>query len=125
MEKQRSSKQKQGQAAEDYACHYLQMQGLILITRNFNARQGELDLVMLERDTIVFIEVRYRSRSDFGGAGASITRSKQQKIIAAARYFLHHQPRYANYAARFDVIAIQAQQQGWHIDWIPAAFLTN
>lgn len=125
MVKQRPRKQQLGQVAEDQACQYLQNQGLILVTRNFNARQGELDLVMLERDTLVFVEVRYRSRLDFGGASASITRSKQQKIIAAARYFLHYQPQYANYAARFDVIAIQAQQQSWHIDWIPAAFLAN
>jgi putative endonuclease len=123
MAKQRPLRQQLGQAAEDQACQFLQAKGLVLVTRNFNARQGELDLVMLECDTLVFVEVRYRSRVDFGGASASITRSKQQKIIAAAHYFLHYQSQYAHYAARFDVIAIQAQGQDWHIDWIPAAFL--
>ena len=120
MEKQLSAKQLLGQAAENAACVYLQAQGLILLNRNFHARQGEIDLVMLEKDTLVFVEVRFRSLSHFGDAATSVTRAKQQKIIATARYFLHHHPKYQSLAARFDVVAIQPQGQQWHIDWIPA-----
>jgi putative endonuclease len=123
MEKQRSAKQQLGQAAEDAACLYLQQQGLTLLTRNFQARQGEIDLVMLEKDTLVFVEVRFRSNLGFGDAASSVTRAKQQKIIATAHYFLHHHPNYLHLAARFDVIAIQPTGQTWHIHWIPAAFL--
>ena len=123
MEKQLSTKQLLGQAAENAACVYLQAQGLTLLTRNFHARQGEIDLVMLEKTTLVFVEVRFRSRRLFGDAATSVTRAKQQKIIATAHYFLHHHPKYENLAARFDVVAIQPQGQQWQIDWIPAAFL--
>ena len=123
MEKQPSPKQLLGQAAEQAACSYLTRHGLTLITRNFHARQGEIDIIMLDKDTLVFVEVRFRSRQDFGDAAASVTRSKQQKIIATAHYFLHHHPNYGHLAARFDVIAIHPQGQDWHIDWIPAAFL--
>ena len=81
MEKQLSAKQLLGQAAEQAACSYLTRHGLTLIARNFHARQGEIDLIMLDKDTLVFVEVRFRSRQDFGDAAASVTRSKQQKII--------------------------------------------
>lgn len=125
MAKQLSAKQQLGQTAEQHACLYLQRQGLQLVTRNYSIRQGEIDLVMLESDVLVFVEVRFRSRRDFGDAAMSVTRSKQQKIIAAARHFLHYHAQYANFAARFDVVAIQADDNDWHIDWIPAAFLAT
>lgn len=123
MAKPLSPKQQLGLAAENAACHYLQQQGLRLITRNFHAKQGEIDLIMLDKNTLVFVEVRFRSRSEFGDAAASVTRNKQQKIIATAYYFLHHHPQYLNLAARFDVVAIHPEGQEWHINWIPAAFL--
>ena len=68
MEKQLSAKQQLGQAAEQAACSYLTRHGLTLIARNFHARQGEIDLIMLDKDTLVFVEVRFRSRQDFGDA---------------------------------------------------------
>lgn len=125
MAKPNLTSQQQGQHAEDAACSYLQQQGLQLVQRNFHSRRGEIDLIMRGRDTLVFIEVRYRSSARFGGAVASVTTGKQQKIIAAARYFLHYRPQYAHLAARFDVLAIQAQGHDWQIDWIPAAFLAE
>ena len=119
------TKQQQGQHAENAACTFLQQHGLQLIQRNFYSKRGEIDLIMRERDMLVFVEVRYRASATYGGAAASVTASKQQKIIAAARYFLHYHPQYASCAARFDVLAIQARGHDWHIDWIPAAFLAN
>lgn len=123
MAKLKPIQQQLGRHAEDAACAYLHDHGLQLVCRNFSCRSGEIDLVMLTHDTLVFVEVRYRSSGRFGGALASITRSKQQKIINAARYFLHNHRQFADYAARFDVVAIQSDDTGQRIDWIPAAFL--
>jgi putative endonuclease len=123
MAQPKPSRQQLGQLAEQQACLYLQQQGLRLVQRNFSCRGGEIDLVMLERDMLVFVEVRYRSSAGFGGAAASVTTQKQQKIINAARYFLHNHRQFADYATRFDVIAVQANAAAPDIDWIPAAFL--
>ena len=124
METPKPLTQQQGQQAENRACEFLQQQGLELICRNFYCKGGELDLIMQHHDMLVFVEVRYRRKQDFGGAVASVTRSKQQKMIIAARYFLLTQPQFAHYGARFDVIAIDKHINA-PINWIPAAFLVN
>ncbi|RYF65630.1 MAG: YraN family protein, partial [Comamonadaceae bacterium] len=81
-----------GNAAEDKALAYLQAQGLQLVVRNYRTPGrggGEIDIVMRERDgTLVFVEVRARASSAFGGAGASISATKQQRIVFAARHYL-------------------------------------
>lgn len=119
------STQQLGQHAEQRACLYLQAQGLSLIRQNFYSKYGEIDLVMLDtQQTLVFVEVRYRSSQTFGGAVASITPSKQRKIIAAARYFLYCYPQYACFNIRFDVLAIDKQGNNT-ITWLPAAFLVD
>ena len=113
-----------GDRGEALALDYLQQHGLSLITRNYHCRRGELDLIMRQGDTVVFVEVRYRQRSDFGGAAASISNRKQQKCLMAAAHFLQHEKKYAKLAARFDVIAIQGQGQNGKlsINWITNAF---
>ena len=119
------STQQLGQHAEQHACNYLQAQGLSLITQNFYSKYGEIDLVMLDKQqTLVFVEVRYRSSNRFGGAVASVTLSKQRKIIATARYFLYCYPQYARFNIRFDVLAIDKQGNNT-ITWLPAAFLVD
>ena len=109
----------QGVKAEKQAQSYLQAQGLSLICQNYYCRFGEIDLIMLDQDTVVFIEVRYRKNRDFGGALASITKSKQNKIIKTAKHYLAQlddEP-----YCRFDVIAIE---QHTHVpQWIQNAFL--
>lgn len=125
MAKPKPTSQQRGQHAEDLACSYLQQQGLELVQRNFHSKRGEVDLIMRQHDVLIFVEVRYRSSQRFGGAIASVTTGKQQKIIAAAQYFLHYHAHYAHLAARFDVLAIQAHGDDWRIDWIPAAFLAG
>src|SRR5512139_3398258 len=77
-----------GQTAESSAAAFLQANGLKLVARNWRCRFGEIDLVMQDGATLVFIEVRLRSRSDFGGAAASVTPVKQKKLLAAARQYL-------------------------------------
>jgi putative endonuclease len=111
-----ASTQTRGAVAEQIAAAYLTEQGLRLVTRNFRCRGGEIDLVMRDGASLVFVEVRARSRSDFGGAAASITPAKQARIILAARHFLARHP--IDAPCRFDVVLIQAGE----LQWLRAAF---
>lgn len=107
-----------GNKAETQACAYLQAKGLKLITKNFSTKSGEIDLIMDDNDTLVFIEVRYRKNTDFGGAAASVTPKKQQRIIKAALAYQQHSAPQS--AMRFDVIAIEGSEM--KIEWIKSAF---
>jgi len=111
-----------GKAAEDLACHYLNQQGLHLLERNFNSRYGEIDLVMRDKDTTVFVEVRYRGPNGMVDPVTSIDRRKQAKLIRTAQHYLQRQSRLASLPARFDVIAITGQGTEHSIEWIKNAF---
>jgi len=114
-----SPRQREGFAAEQRALDYLLSQGLCLVARNFRVRVGELDLVMRQGRELVVVEVRRRSSAGFGGAAASVTPVKQQRIRRAAQAFLLASCGVAAWPAlRFDVVAIQ----GDRIEWIRAAF---
>ncbi|MEK7346160.1 MAG: YraN family protein [Pseudomonadota bacterium] len=109
-----------GDAGEDEALAYLQARGLRLLQRNYRTPGrggGEIDLIMQSGDgTVVFVEVRQRSRRDHGGAAASIGWQKQRRIIFAARHYLlrwRHLP-----PARFDVVTLE----GAGPQWLQAAF---
>lgn len=120
---QAASSGRAGQDAEDYALEYLLGQGLQLLARNWRCKGGELDLVMLDADTVVFVEVRYRLHADFGGALGSIDRRKQQRLALAASMFLHKEFRWANHPCRFDVIALQGSgHAGQPLQWLKNAF---
>ena len=108
---------------EANAREYLEKQGLKSITSNFRCRQGEIDLIMLDGDCVCFVEVRYRQRDDYGGAGASITAAKQRKIVRAAQFYLAGQQRLANRAVRFDALLIEPDATGRpDCNWIQNAF---
>ncbi|MBH3437800.1 YraN family protein [Pseudomonas luteola] len=113
-----------GQAAEDQALAYLQKQGLKLVVRNWSRRSGELDLVMLDRDTVVFVEVRSRRHIAWGGAVESIDARKRQRLIATAQFFLQSESRWAKSPCRFDVVALSpaAGSTSSHLEWIKNAF---
>lgn len=113
---------KAGQAAEQAACHWLEARGLRLIARNQRWRDGELDLVMRDGNTLVFVEVRYRASDNYGGAAASITPGKQQRLIRAAGHFLAAHPALAQLPCRFDVISACGNPEKPQIDWLRAAF---
>lgn len=113
-----------GALAEAHARRFLEAQGLRFVAANYRCRFGEIDLVMRQDQLLVFAEVRLRNRQDFGGAAASVTFAKQQKIIASAGAFLHHHPEFSRCNCRFDVLALQASAQEWHVEWLPAAFTT-
>ena len=111
-------RQKRGQQAEAQALKFLTRQGLRLIEKNFTCRVGELDLIMKDRQgTLIFVEVRARESQAYGGAAASVTRGKQQKVVRAAQTFLQ-QNGLGDVACRFDVIAFEDQAP----HWIQAAF---
>ena len=106
-----------GQSAEARAESFLQSQGLKLVARNWRCRFGEIDLVMQDGATLVFVEVRLRTRSDFGGAAASVTPAKQKKLLAAARQYLAALKTLP--PCRFDVVALSGTAPP---DWIRNAF---
>lgn len=100
-----------GQAAEARALIYLQQQGMQLVARNFTCRYGEIDLIMRQQQTLVFVEVRQRSSAQFGGAAASVTAAKQARLWRTAEVFLR---RYSTPpSCRFDLIAIQGGDLNW------------
>src|SRR5574343_587250 len=104
-----------GREAEDRAARYLERSGLRVIERNFRVRGGEIDLICRDGRGLVFVEVRQRSRTDFGGAGASITTTKQRRIILAARHYLAGK---ADCDCRFDCVLID----GGRLTWLRHAF---
>lgn len=111
-----------GQRGEDAAARYLEAQGLRLLERNYRCRGGEVDLVMLEGNTLVLVEVRLRSSAEFGGAAASVGPRKQRRLALAARHLLMTRPALRDLPMRFDVVALEAGPQGPRLDWIRDAF---
>ena len=112
-----------GQATEAAALQFLLRHGLSLITKNYRCQFGEIDLIMKDGNTVIFIEVRYRKHLQFGGSASSITAKKQKKIMNTALHFLqHHQ---TDTASRFDVIAMSPSETKipYTIDWIQNAFM--
>lgn len=100
-----------GAAGEAAALAHLQQNGLRLVERNFRCKAGEIDLIMRDRDTLVFIEVRARADLRHGGAAASITPAKQRRLVRAAQCYL--QRLRVLPACRFDVVAIDAGVLCW------------
>jgi len=112
-----------GQAAETQALEYLQGQGLQLLARNWRCKGGELDLVMFDADTVVFVEVRYRLHACFGGALESIDGRKQKRLVLAASLYLQKAPHWGNHPCRFDVVALQGSHHaGKPLQWLKNAF---
>ncbi|NNC67493.1 MAG: YraN family protein [Gammaproteobacteria bacterium] len=107
----------QGQIAEDAACKFLQKNGLKLVEKNYRCRTGEIDLVMQDKEELVFVEVRYRAKSDFGSALDSVDQNKIQKLISAANHYVSKkQP---DLPMRFDVIGFDASLKP---NWVSNAF---
>lgn len=116
-------RQRSGRDAEAFALHYLQAQGMRLLAQNWLCRSGELDLVMLHGDTVVFVEVRYRRHAAWGGALESVDSRKRGKLIQTAQYFLQKESRWASHPCRFDVVAINAGELSpGALNWIQNAF---
>lgn len=122
---------KLGAHVENLVCKYLQQQKLKLITRNYTCRMGEIDLIMQEQLTLVFIEVRYRKSPFFVNSLESVNWIKQNKIIKTAEYYLLSQRLYEKMVCRFDVIGIKFTTQklrsiskldSAQVEWVKNAF---
>lgn len=107
-----------GDHFEGAALSFLQARGLRLVRANFLCRHGEIDLVMRDGETLVFVEVRYRRSAAFGGALGSVTAAKRRKLVSAAHLWLGWHRHDAARPCRFDVLAFE----GASVEWVRAAF---
>ena len=103
---------------ESAALEFLQKRGLVLVARNFRCRTGEIDLVMMDGDTLVFVEVRARASPEMGSAAESITPAKRRRILSAARYYLMKHD--AQPDCRFDAVLFEGKDEP---EWIRGAFM--
>lgn len=115
-------KRQAGKQAEEQACRFLQENGLHLLLQNYHCRYGEIDLIMQDKDDIVFIEVRSRSRIEFGTALETIDKNKIKKLIKTATHFLQLKKWLYAVPSRFDIIAIQVIDGTIQLEWIKNAF---
>lgn len=111
-----------GQVVEEASEQYLLQHGLQAIARNFSSRGGEIDLVMRDGETLVFVEVRFRKNDNFGTPAESITVSKKRKLLQTAQLYLLAHPIWRNKPCRFDVIAARPGASGLQFEWIQNAF---
>lgn len=108
-----------GREAEGAATLLLEGMGYVILARNFRTRRGEIDLVAQDGDTVVFIEVKARSGSSFGGAAGAVGAVKRSRVVAAARAYI--QSRGLDCPMRFDVVTLEAGR--W--EHIRGAFLAD
>jgi putative endonuclease len=94
-----------GHESEDKACEFLKERGYRIVARNWRSRSGEVDIIARDGDVVVFVEVKARSGSEFGGPEAAVDRSKQRRIVLAARSF--QAATRCELPMRFDVVAIR------------------
>ncbi len=109
-----------GKDAEERACRYLQARGLHLLQRNYRSKRGEIDLILQDKDSLVFVEVRYRKGPRYGSALESVNRHKQSRLIACAKHYMQTHPDISQQPCRFDVISIMGSSTA--IEWIADAF---
>jgi putative endonuclease len=120
-----NSHRQSGAGWEKSAESFLLSQGLHLLHRNFSSRFGEIDLIMEDQNTLVFIEVKFRSRSDHGSGADAVTPHKQGRISRTAAWYLAKNPRRAEQFCRFDVISMQPDKNEQGINWIRNAFYST
>ena len=113
---------KHGRLAEDKALDYLKKRGLKFITRNYHAPCGEIDIIMHDKNIIVFIEVKYRANNNFVSALESIDTRKCDRIIATSQYYQQRNLNAAKMNIRFDVVAITGKINTTKLEWIKNAF---
>ena len=111
-----SGKQRQGQWWEERARQHLHSHGLTLVEANYSCKSGEIDLIMRDGENLVFVEVRQRASATHGGAAASITPAKMQRVVRAAQTYLLQFPRVP--PCRIDVVAIDGEALTWLRDAI-------
>ena len=103
-----------GNQAEQLACDYLKNRGLILVTRNYRCKRGEIDLIMQDAGVLVFVEVKFRQDQDHGRAEEFFHPHKRAKFALAMQQYLHqHKLNPAHTDHRIDVVAINGDEVNW------------
>lgn len=115
-------RRQRGAACEKLAISHLERQGMKLLERNFTCRRGEIDLIMQDRNRIIFVEVRSRHSARSVSPLESIDPAKQRRIVNAARYYLMIRNLHERVDCRFDCIGITGSGSDIDITWIPDAF---
>lgn len=119
-------RQKLGQNGEKAALEFLEAKGLVFKERNYRLRTGEIDLIMLDRDILVFVEVRTRSKDFFGTPVETILREKRRRIIQTARHYLKQKRICDEVRCRFDIVGITVRENDrFEIEHIENAFLVT
>ena len=111
-----------GRIAEQLAITYLTQQGLKPVSKNFHSRFGEIDLIMLDKNSLAFIEVRYRKDEKHMAVIETVDQHKCKKIVMASEYFLQTHRKYQRYQCRYDVVTILGLFDSPSIEWIKNAF---
>ena len=104
---------------ENIACKYLEEIGYRIIERNFNCRQGEIDIIAIDKDEYVFVEVKTRSNLCFGKPSEAVNDYKQKHIYKSTRYYMHIN-NIENAFIRFDVIEVYLKKEKYKIQHLKA-----
>jgi len=111
-----------GLRAEESACHFLEKKGLSLVKKNYRTPFGEIDIILQDGASLVFVEVRYRKSATHGTPAETVNFQKQRKIRASAAHFLQLHEKLSNFPCRFDIVALTENPKNGTIDWIQDAF---
>ena len=112
-----------GNAFEAKVCEYLQNAGLKLLEKNYRVGHWELDLIMKDGKTVVFVEVKYRKNELYGGAISALSASQIERLrMAAQAYLQKKQLNESKTPCRFDLVAVTGQLNSPNINWIKNAF---
>jgi putative endonuclease len=120
---QKNTTQRIGKQAEIEANRYLQSKGLKLLHENYRCFYGEIDLIMQEKDTVVFVEVRCRSRLDYGAPLETVNKCKRMKLIKTATHYLQKKTWLYKVTSRFDIVSIYTNAGKCEITWVKNAFM--
>ncbi len=118
----KTARARDGAAAEGRAAEFLEQAGLRLVARNYRSPHGEIDLIMQQDQTLVFVEVRFRGRGDFGTPAETVDRRKQSRLRATAEHYLQRDQRASKRPCRFDIVAVSPTTKGDRVEWIRNAF---
>jgi putative endonuclease len=117
----RDARQSLGKMGEDLAAGELARRGYVILERQYRTRYGEIDIIARDGETLVFVEVKARQGEEFGGGGAAVTISKQQRIVRMAIDYLARNKQY-DCPCRFDVVTVDMEGGTPRIEVYPHAF---
>lgn len=117
-----SPAQRKGLYFEKQALRFLKKRGLKLLQKNYHCAFGETDLIMSDGESIVFVEVRFRKRNDFGFAYETVNRRKRDRLVKTAQFYLLQRQLYSSINVRFDIVSISGGGRNPEFHWFRNAF---